>query len=633
MADRVTNLIKTIHEHGGAMAASDLAGRLGVSERSVRRYINRVNDELGVVAEIASDRMGGYILTVGDKTGLDNYLGKAESVAGMPVSPDERVLYLLNDLLSRTDWVTLETLAGVLCVSRRTISNDLKEVEKRLSRFYLSLVGKPYRGIRIEGDEMDKRLCMANTVMQQVLDSQEDKANGVTIEAVAHCVEHAVGTAGVAAFAYQNLLVHIAIAIVRIRNDKYVPMELETLARIESTPAYAEAQKIAGEIEGAFEIQLPKEEVAYIALHLAGKQTTLGAADESPEAGVVVSDEVWDVVGDMLDVVWDPFRFDLRHDSELRMNLAKHIVPLSVRLRFHMSVDNPILEDIRSRFPLAWSMAVDASQVLAEEYGSMPDQDEIGYIALAFALALERTGGGVLKKSILVVCASGAGTARLLEHRCRQEFGAYIESIQTCDVSRVASIDFGHIDYVFTTVPLADDIPVPVRQVGVFLDADDVSGIIEMFRSRCTLGLIDYFPAELFFAHLEASDKTAALDVMIDYASAHFGLDGTFRSLVFERETVAPTAFGNLVALPHPVRSIGGKPFVATGLLDHPIEWDGHMVEAIFLVSFSDDPATSPEQFNDGMAALLTNQQAISRLLEDRSYETLRSILESGFDL
>lgn len=633
MADRWTNLIMTIREHGGAMLASDLAEHLGVSERSVRRYINRVNDELGGVAEIVSDRMGGYVLTVGDKMGLDNYLGKAESVTGMPISPDERVLYLLNDLLSRTDWVTLETLAGVLCVSRRTVSNDLKEVEHRLSRFHLSLEDKPYRGIRIKGDEMDKRLCMANTVMQQVLDSQEDKAGGVTIEAVAHCVEHAVGMAGVAAVTYQNLLVHIAIAIVRIRNDKYVPMELETLAHIESTPAYADAQKIADAIGGTFDIQLPKEEVAYIALHLAGKQTTLSASDETTEVGIVVSDEVWDVVGDMLDVVWNTYRLDLRHDIELRMNLAKHIVPLSVRLRFHMSVDNPILEDIRSRFPLAWSMAVDASQVLAEEYGSMLDQDEIGYITLAFALALERTGSGVAKKNILVVCASGAGTARLLEHRCRQEFGAYIENIQTCDASRVASIDFGYIDYVFTTVPLADDIPVPVRQVGVFLDADDVSGIIEMFRSRRTPGLIDYFSAELFFAHLEASDKAAVLDIMIDRTSMHFGLDGTFKSLVLEREAVAPTAFGNLVALPHPVRSIGGKPFVATGLLDHPIEWGGHAVEAVFLISFSDDPAISPEQFNDGIAALLTNQQAIFRLLEDRSYETLRSILESGLDL
>lgn len=632
MADRATNLIKTIQAHGGAMPAADLAAHLGVSERSVRRYINRLNEELCGIAEIASDRMGGYTLTIYDKSGLDGYMGRTQSVAGVPTSPDERVRYLLNDLLNRADWVTLETLAGVLCVSRRTVSNDLKEVERRLSRFHLSLEGKPYRGIRIEGDEMDRRLCMANTVMQQVLDSQEDKADGVTIETVARCVERAVGTAGVAAVAYQNLLVHIAIAIVRIRGDKYVPMEFETLARIESSTAYVDAEKIASAIEETFEIELPKEEVAYIALHLAGKQTTLAPSDDAADAGTVVSDEVWNVVSDMLDVVWSTYRFDLRKDIELRMNLAKHIVPLSVRLRFHMSVENPILEDIRTRFPLAWSMAVDASQVLADEYGSMPDQDEIGYIALAFALALERTGNGVAKKNILVVCASGAGTARLLEHRCRQEFGAYIEHIETCDASRVSTIDFSRIDYVFTTVPLEEDIPVPVRQVGVFLDADDVSGIMEMLRAQRAPELIDYFPPELFFEHLEAPDKAAALGTMIDRTMEHFGLDDSFRSLVLERESVAPTAFGNMVALPHPVRSIGGRPFVTTGLLSHPIEWSGHMVEAVFLISFSDDPAVSPEQFNDGIAALLTNRQAISRLLEDRSYETLRSILESGPD-
>ena len=73
---------------------------------------------------------------------------------------------------------------------------------------------------------------------------------------------------------------------------------------------------------------------------------------------------------------------------------------------------------------------------------------------MAFALALEQQADQPRRKRILIVCASGAGSARMLEHQYRKLFGMYIDSIETCDVDRVGSFVFSHIDFVFTSVPL-----------------------------------------------------------------------------------------------------------------------------------------------------------------------------------
>ena len=110
----------------------------------------------------------------------------------------------------------------------------------------------------------------------------------------------------------------------RISNDCYVPIEDSRLQRIVATHEYRAAEDIARRIDALTSISLPQEEVAYIAIHLAGKQTIYQTPDES---SLVISDEVWQVVSDMLDRVWRVFRFDFRNDLELRMNLARHIQP------------------------------------------------------------------------------------------------------------------------------------------------------------------------------------------------------------------------------------------------------------------------------------------------------------------
>ena len=78
-------------------------------------------------------------------------------------------------------------------------------------------------------------------------------------------------------------------------------------------------------------------------------------------------------------------------------------------------------------------------------------EDEIGYIAVSFALALERQKAKEwAPKNILIVCASGKGSAQLLAYRYQQKFGKNLGRVQTCDVIGLRSVNFSKIDYVFS---------------------------------------------------------------------------------------------------------------------------------------------------------------------------------------
>lgn len=608
----------------------DLAERFSVSDRSVRTYVRKTNEALGSCAQIEKRRGGGYSLRVLNASAFAALRARDAHVGqdAVPTTPEARVDYLLNDLLSRADWITVDDLASILFVSRNVITSDLRQVAATLERFGLVLEKRPHYGIRVTGPEMSRRLCLANLTLDCIIGT----GGSASLDVIARCVSESLAEEDfqINSAAYQNLLVHIAVAVERIRANCYVPMEPEHLERMRSTPEYLIAKKVAAAVERELTAELPEEEIGYIAIHLAGKQTLYTPGSDA-DANLVISDEVWNVVSRMLEMVWNAFHFDFRNDLELRMNLARHIVPLSVRLRYRMRIDNPLLSDIKQRFPVAYSMALESSCILAEEYGNALSEDEVGYIALAFALAIERQKSERPRKNILVVCASGQGSARLLEWRYRQEFGTWLDRIETCDVAHVASRDLTGIDYVFTTVPLERKLPVPVREVKYFLDDEDVNSVRRILSGEAAAAapLAAYFDGRLFLGALDAEDKDGALDALCARVAEVHDVPGDFRALVQRREELAQTCFGNLVAMPHPVTPVTTSTFVAVAVLNHSVSWNGQEVRAVFLVSVSSLRDQKLDAFYRGMARLLTSREAIQKLVSNPDFATLLDVIDT----
>lgn len=609
-------------------SVGELASTLAVSERTIRNYIRRASNELDAVARIDNHR-GQLTLVTFDQEGLRLIMGARRATAGVPETQEERVRYLLRNLLSRSTYVTLEDLSGELFISTRTLSDDLKMVERDLARFGLSLERRPRYGIRVGGSELARRVGLAALIGMESAGAAWPDVQAI-MGRVHRCVGRVLARSGIqiSSVAQRNLVIHISIALIRVNEGCLAPLDSRTRERIQESSEYATAEAIAGEIESEFHTQMPRDETAYIALHLAGRRSV---SDALEGGAPVISDEVWNVVERMLETVWATFGVDLRGDLELRMNLARHVAPLAVRLTWHMRLDNPLLQDVKTRFPLAYSMGASTSPVLAKAYGSAPSDEEIGYLALAFALALERRETQLPKKNILVVCASGRGSARLLEYHYRKEFGDYLASIEVCDASQVSSRDFTHIDYVFTTVPLDADLPVPVRLVQFFPDSGEIEHMRSILRDGALGGEVSAcFRRELFFPHLSLVSKEEVIGLLAEQVSARGLAGATLSEQVWRRESASPTSFGNGIAMPHPLEPVGDATVVAVGLLDRPITWDtyGHDVRIVFLVSFPKSADAVSRALIDALAEIFSDRAGLDRLTRLRSWEDLMSLVE-----
>ncbi len=622
--------------------AEGLAESLGVSSKTVRNQLKNLNELLkdyGVCVE--SKHGSGYRLAVKDikrQKELEELMQKKElQESGIPNSSEERVEYLLEYLLNTDGYVKLDELSEMLYISKKTLTSNLKEVEHLLEEHHLHLQRKPNYGIRVEGREFDRRLCIAGYVAKKI--QQTEKLDGdqdVTeeIQWIHQCVQECLSRYhfDISNIAFQNLVLHIQIAILRMRGGHYVPMMENEADKVRDKKTYRIAEEILGRIKEKFQVEFPDSEIGYIAIHLEGKKMLINTTiAEETEGNLIISPEISDLVGFMLSAVYDAFKFDFRDDLELRMSLSQHLVPLVVRIQHDMKLTNPLLKDIRERYSLAYSMATTSCVILNHKYHKIVKEDEIGYIALLFALALERKKTEIAKKNILLVCASGKGSAQLLLYRYKTEFGPYINKISVCDVGRIQEQDFTDIDYIFTTVPIPVKVPVPIQEVEYFLKNSDIQAVKRTLMGKTDSPVLDIYPRELFLPHMKFADKEEALQTLCGFVYERGLVPKEFLASVRAREVLAKTAFGNMVAMPHPIEVMGKTPFVCVCVLDEPILWTpgvpDSLIQVIFLVSVANYEHFDVQKFYQVTAKLLLDGSSMKELIRTPTYETLKTLL------
>ena len=601
--------------------AEMLAEEIHAGTKTVRNLLKEINQEIEPNGAVIVSKYGvGYFLNIQDNEKYEAYCRKDHAHGSeeyLPSTSEERIQYLLEYLINSGSYVKLEKLSESLYISKRTLTEDLKEVEQFLKKFNIRVIRKPNYGIRLEGKEFDTRLCIASFSGKRFHKGNESMDE---IAAIVSTVlkENDFMITGAA---YQNLVVHLYIAISRIMECHYVPMPEGILENPRERYEYQIAQVVARQLEERFHISFPENEVAYIAIHLAGKKMFL--EEENVEENVIITQEISDLVTAMLERVYDLFKFDFRSDLELRMILSQHLVPLSVRIRFDMDMKNPMLRDVKEKFCLSYTMACNAVTVLNEHFKVSLSEDEVAYFAFAFALALERRKTEIKKKNIILVCSSGRGSAQLLQYKYKNSFKDYIDEIIACDVGSLYKMDFSRYDYIFTTVPITVSVPLPILEVEYFLGDEDIVNVKKVLCGQKTSSVLNYYERDLFLTHLKFKTKTEVLRFMCQFVIEKKKLPQEFYESVLQRERMAKTAFGNQVAMPHAYKAMSSETFVCVGILDEPVEWGDQKIRAIFLVCIADKDHTSAElqHFYQLTASFLLSQKQIQELVKKQDYD------------
>lgn len=505
---RCSQILYKIISSNSPINIAKLSEIFGVSNRTIRYDLDKVDDFLISIELPQLQRKPNkgisYECNSLQKNKVFDAIGEIDSYDYV-LSENERVAIIISDLLSNRNYTTIEKVSNMLLVSRSTVIKDLSVVKKWLKEKNIDFVSHKRYGIKIIGDETHIRKATLNLLTENfntykcldIIKASKirkinfgfDKYyknifNDIDIKYIENCVNVAEEQLETkfSDEAYSNLVIHIAIAIKRIKENKDIVMSKDELKSLEVTKEFAVASSIAKMFENRFEVDIPSDEIGYITIHLLGSNASMcnGLSNDWVMIEVLTNDLIKNV-SQKLDYN------NIIYDKQLFEGLFQHIRPAVYRLRHKLMVKNPLLGEIVETYITIFNVIKESSNDIEKYCSNKLSDDEIGYLTLHFAAAVERNKNiDIYVPNALIVCATGIGTAAFLSSKLKSFFN--INIVGTASYHQVGEIvKSKKVDLIITTISIEfDTFNIPCVEVTTFLTEKNISEINNILQKCST---------------------------------------------------------------------------------------------------------------------------------------------------
>lgn len=615
-------------QDGQYHTAAEIGEKLNISPKTVRSRLKELGDiikEYGV--NIDSKARYGFILTEDEPNGIEKIMEADSLQNNFPDNTEERTNYLLAYLLNRQEYTKIEDLCEFLCVSRSTLQMSIKQAEEILGQYQIQIDRKPNYGICVKGNEFDIRRCVGECfIKRNMLGSSMQIYSADEINLLVEKVQELISRYKVSLSEneFDNLITQIYVALKRIKRGYEIRFS-DTHDKTKYHTEYELAEELAKWLEEWQQVVYTQDELRYIVIYLAGIRM-LGNT-ENNAGNFVIREELDRLVLQILERIYDEFKIEMRSNFNLRMSLNQHMVPFDIRMRYHIKIANPILEEIQQNYVFAYTLAVRGCSVLEQHYGTVISEDEIGYFAMLFAFALEQRQVEIEKSRILIVCSAGRGSSQLLRYKYEQEFKEYLKKVYVCGLHELTTFDFEKVDYVFTTVPIRQPVPVPITEVGQFLGNADIVKIKQVLERGHVDFLDDYYKENQFLTDIEGNTKEEVIQNICNEIVKQRELPDGFYEAVIRRENLAQTDFGNYIAMPHPYKIITEETFIYVAVLRHEIMWNKFPVQLVFLSAISDKEDKNLPKFYEVTTSLFVQEDMVKTIIQEKNFGIMMQML------
>ncbi|BAC14720.1 transcriptional antiterminator of lichenan operon [Oceanobacillus iheyensis HTE831] len=646
MDTRLRVMLKEFIQAKAPLTSTFIANINQVTSRTTRDDIKKLNQHIQLHGAVIQSIKGkGYQLSIQNEDTFHRFLtmewNEDMDSRKTPNTPEQRVKYIVRRLLFTMDYIKLEQLADEMYISKSTIQNDMKLVRQQLNPFELDIHVKPSHGIKIIGEEIKIRFCMAEFFVDRENHSHADvktHCEFVTLPdqqmsmikniIIQQLDSHQMTLSDIA---IHNLFIHIAIAVLRIRDGHPIDFNAahrEEMQDMKDTKAYFVAEKIVEDTEKQLHLSFPKTETTYVALHLLGTKMVGSTNIDSTDIESILDPSIYKLIMLSLEKIEEEMHLGISQDTELMISLGMHLKPAMNRYKYGMNIRNPMLTHIKKNYPLAFQAAVYAGVVIEEKTDITIDENEIGYLALHIGAAMERNKLRKGPKRCLVVCASGMGTAQLIYYKLKSKFEGQMEVVGTTEYYRLRDYPLDDIDLIISSIPIKEDLCIPVIEVNAIIEEEDLQHIQSFISGKKTNLLSQYLHESNIFLNLEASSKQDVLEHMTAHVIENEFVDTDLLDSIYEREKIAPTAFGNLVAIPHPLTPKSDQTFISIATLREPIIWSDKTVQFICLLSVKRNSQEDLQSLYETLGKIIDRPSIIQKLVKAKDKNAFIEIIE-----
>lgn len=469
---RIEELLFYLSNTNGFVQARELARLLHISEKTVYRMINEINEEKSPPL-IISKRGLGYKINL-QRNPANN--SEKDNEVTINISPVERRNKIMKRLLLVSPLGVKESeMFKEYFVSSNVRTNDERIIKQILNRY--SLIFSIKNGyLKIKGSEVNIRGAIKSLIDdREIVDLKEFTGNKDfdseydmkfalrEIEKIEAKLQTTLP------YPYNiNLYSHIYILLTRLRKvGNYADIDLKRIKTEDKTNRiflYKISKEVVEDISKFLKLSVPVSEADTIFEYLVSSRldNDLTVTNMSKQVSVITN-ELIILVSQKMGCNFS------RIDNELE----KHMDPLVKRLKNDIHVNNNLLEQIKMEYTDLFNAIQVASDNIFPKYNlPIPDYNEIGYLTLYFAQAIESQSK---KLNVVIMCSTGIGTSELLRIKVKNIFPNF--NIIDVTSNHDSNINENNTDLIISTVMVSDKIKVPSVIVSALFTQQDQQSV------------------------------------------------------------------------------------------------------------------------------------------------------------
>ncbi len=635
---------KLIDNNRTPVTSKMLAVYLGVSERSVKTYMNEVSDfckewgmklerktGIGFVADFTEEQIARF-----------NSLKQNQNVM---ISQKQRMSYIVYILLSGWDNYTLSLFSEELNVSKKMISDDVHLISKEIRKYNIHINRVAGYGIVIKGDEFSIRKAMrsycefpiGNKKINKIYDNRlsiEDEELWVNnwgqdnvekaIEIIQFIEEKYKGV--YTDYSFKMLVQYLSIQLFRIKMGNVITEEIIEENRLISNPDVINDVEEMLLKKAQVQINLYEKQYLDVLFASAALQTDNGLhaiiLREITENNQKICEEMMKYLSEIIDI-------NLL-DNELLMKTLIDFLPSSIiRTKYGIEVRNPFLKDIREMYSGIFAICFTLGKFYEQYSGKIPTDHEISFLALFIGGALHRNEKII--RAVLIGMGGIAATsivARKIENQ--------IENVKIAKIlSSEEMIDWGDdkFDIVLSMMPNVENDDRIVHISPIISKVDE-----KKIRDKCFEVLshpemkMNGFSNMIDVNHIIFIKEKSSKEMVLKYACDILYRNGFVKKEFFEsvmkRENVEPTELGNGVAIPHGLPEDVCAPKVMVIKLGYPVDWGNKKVDIIFLLALNFNNVDTTKAFFHDFAKILESKNNLEKIRKAETVLEIEKILK-----
>lgn len=600
------------------ITGGQIAFEVNVSSKTVQseiKILREILEENG--ASIIVNTHRGYCFELINKELFKSFYSENYEYENQMSRLDEplvRHVFVLKTILFSPNKLSLNSLADICSLSKARMLHDLKEIKKSLEKYKIDLIIQD-NYVQIVGAEKDKRRCIIQEKIPFYLNQHSNwvlEISDIAIEVLSK------NRYKIADFVLQNLVMHLILSIQRMQQHNYV--SLGSSIDLKQIPAHERNMSIAllEKLAGKYHFEWTDDEANLLAINLQGKRDY--------DNQQIITEKTDVLVNELLEEIKVKIKMDLTYDVELRISLALHILPLLTRMKHNMQLNNAMNEQIKQYFILAYDLAVFTAAYLKGLTNQDLSEGEIGFIAVHFNVALLKKSYVMKPKKILIICSSRSGDSLLLKHKLFRRFNEMIDAIEVKNELEWAKNTEKQYDVVFSTLE-SKNYPNAIK-INYFLEHRDYQ-IIEkaLLEVNQKDELLQYFEPQLFVRLPNIINKNDLLKMMCEKVILLNHESEDLLLSVMNREMLGYTAYGNLVAIPHPDGLVCEKTCISVAILKFPIDWQDYKVQIVLLVCAAKNEEKKLYSIYEAISKLMVDKSAVNQILKNPEFNNFINIM------